>query len=318
MELDDVPQLALEGHRELVHPADGLEHRRLARALDHGANAVAEARLQERLEVVRVSGTARGGLPVGVVRRVEVTLGDEERDELLLVLGAQRQSRAFWFDSLGQEFARVAEQIGLDFAEPHALARERTEILPFVEEVRGFGFVDEDLERYPELLAVAEHACVPVRQSPRTAVQVQALVEIADLLLARTELRVRGAAADRPVDAADAVARFEDRDAVAKLAELVGHGHPRHAGAKDDDLGACRAAGEHRPRTCLCCHQVPRLHRAHHERGSADVPELLEERTSGQLVHDAGSDRRSSHARAAASPASTPPRQRLPASRRCR
>ena len=111
-------------------------------------------------------------------------------------------------------------------------------------------------------------------------VDVQSLVERADLALA-ADLGVLGAAAHRPVQAADAVARFEDAEVVAELAELVADGQPGHAGAEDQHLRAARPAGQRRTHARLAGHQVPRRHRGHDERRAADRAELSEEAAPG-------------------------------------
>ena len=152
--------------------------------------------LQQRVEVVRIARAARGRLLVGAIGGVEVALGDEERDEAFLVLRGQRHVERVLIDHLGHQLARVAEHVGLHLAQPHPLVRERADVVALVVEVGGLALVDEDLQRHAQLLAVAEHAGVPVRQPPRTAVVVLAFVEVADLgFAAGADLGVRGAAA---------------------------------------------------------------------------------------------------------------------------
>ena len=64
------------------------------------------------------------------------------------------------------------------------LLDERPGGVAFVVEVRGVGLVDEDLQRDAKLLAVVQHAGVRVRNAPWADVDVQTLVERADLTLA--------------------------------------------------------------------------------------------------------------------------------------
>ena len=94
-------------------------------------------------------------------------------------------------------------------------------------------------------------------QTPRSAIHIQTFVEVADLLVAALELDVLGALARGPVQAADALARFDDANVVAELAEFVGRDQTRHTGAKDDHLVLGRLTGQLRTALCLAGHQVP-------------------------------------------------------------
>src|SRR5690606_7665566 len=120
------------------------------------------------------------------------------------------------------QLARVADHVGLHFPQPYPRAAERSEVVALVVEVRSLALVDEDLERYAEFPAVAEHAGVPVRQPPRSAVVVLAIGKLAYLRFSPgADLGVRGTAAQRPVHPADAIARLEDVHVVSELRELV-------------------------------------------------------------------------------------------------
>ena len=84
---------------------------------------------------------------------------------------------------------------------------------------------------------------VMMRQPPRTRIDVEALVEAAVLRRA-AELRVRVAAAQRPVAAAGARVVLEHLHLVARVAQLVRGGHAGDAGAEDQHRRAARRAGE--------------------------------------------------------------------------
>ncbi len=280
---DLVPELAREPFRELIHAADRLEHRRHAGAIHHGSNPVGEAGLQERLEVVRVAGSASRVLLVCVIRGVEVALADEEGDEALLVRGRQRHVERVLVDGFRHQLAGVAHHVGLHLTQPDLLRGQWSEVVALVVEVRRLVLVDEDLDGHAELLAVAEDAGVPVREAPRTAVVIETLVEVADLRFAAgSDLGVRRSAPQRPVHAAYAITRLENADVVSQLAELVAHRHPRNARAQDDHFRPVRSAREHGTRSRLRRHQLPRPHRAHDERRPADQAELFQERATGE------------------------------------
>jgi hypothetical protein len=95
---------------------------------------------------------------------------------------------------------------------------------------------------------------------------------------------VRGAAPHGPVHTADTIASLENANVISKLAEFVAGNQARHSRAEDDHFRSVRPAGENRARPGLRRHQIPRSHRAHHERRSADQAELLQEGAPGQHV----------------------------------
>ena len=154
---------------------------------------------------------------VRVAGLVEIPLDDQEVDETLLVFLRQRQIEFALIDRLGQQLAGVADHVGLHFAQADALACQRSDALALVVEVRGLGFVDEDLKRDVELLAVLEDAGVEVGDAPRSRVEVHAFVEGADLALA-ADFRVFRALAHGPRDATDPFARFEHAHVVSEFA----------------------------------------------------------------------------------------------------
>ena len=95
-----------------------------------------------------------------------------------------------------------------------------------------------------------------VRNAPRADVHIQALVERTDLTLA-VDLGMFGAAADGPVDAADAIARLENAEVVAELVQFVGDDEAGDAGAEDDDVGFRGTASERWAHASLSRHQLP-------------------------------------------------------------
>src|SRR6185295_4770219 len=135
------------------------------------------------------------------------------------------------------------------------------------EEVRRIRFVDEDLQRDAQLLAVVEDPGVRVRNAPRADVEMLSVVERAHLTFTLwTNLGVLAAASDRPRESADAVARLENADVVSELGELVRGHQPGDAGADDDDPGVAWPARELWTFAGLAGHQIPRRHRRHDER----------------------------------------------------
>jgi hypothetical protein len=100
----------------------------------------------------------RGVLLVGVIRRVQVAFANKECDKPLFVRCCQRDIERVLVDRFGHQLTGVADQIGLHLAQPNGLAGEWSEILPLVVELGRFVFVDEDLERHSQFLAVSEVA----------------------------------------------------------------------------------------------------------------------------------------------------------------
>ena len=82
-----------------------------------------------------------------------------------------------------------------------------------------------------------------MRQAPRAWIDVEAFVEAA-LLLRAAELRVRVAAANRPVATARSRVVLEHLHPIARVAKLVRGGHAGDAGAEDQHRCAAWCAGE--------------------------------------------------------------------------
>jgi hypothetical protein len=221
--------------------------------------------LEQLRELIWIAGAAVGECLVPAIRCVEIPLGHEEVDEPLRIVGGQRQIELMLVDRFDQQLVGISDYVGLDFAQPHAPVRQWPPSPTFVIEIRRVGFVQKDLKRDAELLAVVQYARVRVRDPPRADIQVKPLVKGADLALS-IELGVLGTAPDGPVDPADPVARLEHAKVVAKLTELVGDDETGDAGAEDDNFGFCRTSGERRSLSSLAGHQVPGVHRGHHQR----------------------------------------------------
>ena len=120
-----------------------------------------------------------------------------------------------------------------------------------------------------------------IRNAPRPDVDVLPLVERAHLPLA-ADFGVLGAAFDRPLQSADAIARFEHLIVVAKLAELVADDHAGQSAAEDQHFRLRGTPGQLRLLPRRTGHEIPRGHGAEHERRAANRAELFEETTPGQ------------------------------------
>ena len=278
---DPAAHRALKRQRNLHHAADRLEHRsRPTRAGIQRAHACPEPCLQQRTQVMSVRRPARAGRTIDVVLGVQIPGTDEERHQPLLVLRAQRRVDLPLVHRLGQQLRGRAPQVGLDLPQPHLPARQRPELRVLFVEVVGISGVDEDLERHAQLGTVPQHTCVGVGQSPRAAVEIQPLVELADLGFT-VDLGVRCATLDGPAEPPHPLARFEHLVVVAQLAELVPHHEPGNTGTQHDDPRARPAALERRPLGGRCAHQPPGVHGTQHQRRPAERAEGLQDVTSG-------------------------------------
>ena len=231
---------------------------------------------------MRIAGTTDRASLVREVFGVQVAFGDQEGDEPLLVVCAQRLiefvlARPPWPAAL-----RCTHQIRLDLPKPHLRAGERPGLCALVVAVRGLGFVQEDLERRRRAPCSSRGrpcgsaGCArdpPFRYCPSSKLHTCRSPPILGVLRSR---------ADGPRDSAYPVAGLENPVVVAELSKLVGGDEARHPGAEHDDLGAVRPPGERRPRPGLGAHQLPRGHRAHHYRRSTDSAEPLEKATPGE------------------------------------
>ena len=81
------------------------------------AHPVPKIRLDERGEIVGIARAAVLERLVPAVVGVEIALSDQKSDELLLVVGGQRQIELVLIDGLDEEFVRPADHVGLDFAQ---------------------------------------------------------------------------------------------------------------------------------------------------------------------------------------------------------
>ena len=174
---------ALESSGELVHAADGMEHRcrRRAIARRNRSQPAAETRLQQGAEVVGgARSTVREGF-VAVIGRIEIALCDEKADQPLLVLSRQREIQLPLIDRLDEQLVDASDQVGLDLAQPQPGICQRACGASLVVEIRAVRLVQENLQRNAELLAVVQHAGVRVRNAPGADVDVLPLVKGADL-----------------------------------------------------------------------------------------------------------------------------------------
>src|SRR5438552_5554133 len=104
----------------------------------------------------------------------------------------------------------MADHVGLDLTQPHALVRQRARRVAFVIEIGGVRLVDEDLQRNAELLAVVQNTGMRVGDTPRPDVDILTVIEGADLTLATVDLGMFAAFADGPGQSADPIARLEN------------------------------------------------------------------------------------------------------------
>jgi hypothetical protein len=175
----------------------------------------------------------------------------------------------------------VSGDVGLDLAQAHLLVRERTGTVAFEIEVVRIRFVQEHLHRNVQLPAVVQHRFMRIRDAPRPDVDVLPLVKCAHLPLT-ADFGMLVALLDRPLQAADAIARFEQLVVVAELAELVAHDHARESAAKHQHLRLRGTSRQLRLLPRRSRHEIQRGHGAEHERRSADGAELLQEAATGQ------------------------------------
>ena len=131
---------ALKAFRELVHAADRMKHRRRRRAVARRdrSHPVAEAGLAAAPQA-RTDCPGRGsrrpctGDPTN--RGSPVPRGSSTNR--CCVLGGQRQIELVLIDRLDEQLVGVADHVGLDFAQPHALVGQRPGGCAFVIEVRA-------------------------------------------------------------------------------------------------------------------------------------------------------------------------------------
>ena len=125
------------GFPDLVHAADRVEHRRRTRALarGNGPNAIAESRLQERAQLVRIARAAIFKSLIAPIGGIEESLRHEEAHEPRLVLGSHREVQGMLIHDLYEQLVHLTDDIGLDLAHPHALLRERARVSALVVEV---------------------------------------------------------------------------------------------------------------------------------------------------------------------------------------
>ena len=202
----------------------------------HGHRIDGDAFLQVGAGLDLVAGA--GGAAVGG-EFVEVAVGFEEGGHAVAVFGREGVVEAAAVDGFAEEFADVASRVGHGLAEAEGFAA----VGGWGLEVGAAAAVDFGFQCHAEGAAVAEHGLVVAGQAGGAGVEIFAVREVADLLGAVGHVDA-GAAADAPVAAADAVARFDEGDAVAGLAEFPGGDEAGDAGAEHDDAGPFGRAGE--------------------------------------------------------------------------
>src|SRR5262249_30086216 len=138
-----VAELPLKTFRKLVHAANRLEHRHHSRAFGDRSDAAEKAGLQKSGEIMRVAGSARRVLLVGVVLAVQIPFADEERDESLLVVFRQRMIELILIDRFRHQLAGVADHVGLYLAQPNPLPGQWSDLVTFGINVRRVVLVDE-------------------------------------------------------------------------------------------------------------------------------------------------------------------------------
>ncbi len=156
--------------------------------------------------------------------------------------------------------------------------------------------VHEDFELDPELPAVTEHRRMICRNTRRSGVEVEAIVEFTDLPGMATFLD-RVSPAQRPAATAHALARFQQMAVVSRLTEQVGGGQAGEAGAQNDDAGPTTGSGFELGRACMNEVVRQQAETLHDEIGSAEAAcfaDQVHELSAGQRLesrrlHDSSS-----------------------------
>ena len=180
--------LRRQGVRDLVHPADRLEHHhRLVVAELEGeveADLAAQDLVQRRRRpgddalLAPAPGFTRYPGGASLVPQASAPAGDvpevlEEVQQAFLVGRAQRAVQRALVGGLGQQFGDVAVDVGLGCPVADSGARQRTLL---VVDVRAGVLVRERFDRHPQLPAVV-HRHHPLGDPGRACVEVLALAE---------------------------------------------------------------------------------------------------------------------------------------------
>ncbi len=205
-----------------------------------------------------------------LLQRAELT---HERQQLLLVVGAHRLLERALVDRLGQQLGQVAADIVAHLAHPHRLAAERRLVVQ-----QGVAVVvDDHLQRDAELLAIAEHGLVVVRQPRRADIEIEIVGTRPFHGLGGVDLFDAFAAADRPIAPAGARSRLQDHALVTRLRELIGGRHSGDAGAQNDHAGPAPRAARQRWRARMRRRDHQQAHRRHGIVGGGDAAGLADE-----------------------------------------
>src|SRR4029453_19316330 len=81
----------------------------------------------------------------------------------------------------------------------------------------------------------------------------------------------------------------EHAKVVAKLTELVGDDETGDAGAENENFGFCGTSRERWSLPSLAGHQVPGVHRGHHQRRAPNGAELFEKSAARQVCANGAS-----------------------------
>src|SRR5271163_2664374 len=226
---DNVAETLAEGHRNLVHAADGLEHGGLP--VDHllGHQALPQVGVEQGVHGKGVDGSrallaragwyGEAGTLGAFVEQVglEIAVLNQKGDHALLVLCGNLLVEGALLDAFGEQLGDMAAGVVHHLPLLHWL--------PVVQVVglheRTAGGVDFNLKRNAEFLAIAQHGGVDRRQAGGTDVLVVAFFKSAGLREAIGEFNL-GTLADRPVASADArFAGLEQGTSIPKFSELV-------------------------------------------------------------------------------------------------
>jgi hypothetical protein len=167
----------------------------------------------------------------------------------------------------------VAADIVAHLAHPHRLAAERRLVVQ-----QGVAVVvDDHLQRDAELLAIAQHGLVVVRQARRTDIEIEIVAARPFHGLDGVDLFDALASPDRPIAPAGARSRLQDHALVTGLRELIGGRHSGDAGAQNDHAGPAPRAARQRRRARMRRRNRQQAHRRHCVVGGGDTAGLADE-----------------------------------------
>ena len=155
------------------------------------------------------------------------------------VLAGQRLVQAMLVDGLAQQFGNMPLKVGLHLAITLRLATKRLGGM-------HHGVVidlNKGLQRDTELMAVIEHCMVMVRDTPRSGIEVQALIKLA--LLGRTaQLGKAVTTAQRPATPARLGVELQHLDLIPGFTQFVSGSHARKPCPENQSTGALGRAAQ--------------------------------------------------------------------------